>query len=412
LEKFHKTDQIVAREKSPGLLFLCVLALITLTGPVAIHQFFPATPAVAMEFEVESPLAQMTVAVPMFSMALMTLVFGPLADRFGRRPILFWGMTLFMLGGFLSAGASSIWSLIGARLLQGAGGACGLALARAIARDVYGTDRLVQVIAYLTMAYSLGPMIAPPIGGFLVEHFGWRANLLFAGSVGLVMLLLVWCILFETHKKADPQASGSVYKNYLTLILNSRFSAFVLQSGLSSGAFFSLAAASSPLMYDFLNRPASEHGLYFMFFPAGYWLGNWVSSRLAGELRLENMVLLGSSIIFGATSIFAFLSLSPAFTPLSIFLPGFFITLGQGIALPNAQAGAISAAGPNLIGTASGLGVFLQLFMAGCFTQLFGVLADGSPIAAAITVNIAAVSGLFFAFLVWIRKSDNTKWSG
>ncbi len=402
----------MAREKSPGLLFLCVLALITLTGPVAIHQFFPATPAVAMEFEVESPLAQMTVAVPMFSMALMTLVFGPLADRFGRRPILFWGMTLFMLGGFLSAGASSIWSLIGARLLQGAGGACGLALARAIARDVYGTDRLVQVIAYLTMAYSLGPMIAPPIGGFLVEHFGWRANLLFAGSVGLVMLLLVWCILFETHKKADPQTSGSVYKNYLTLILNSRFSAFVLQSGLSSGAFFSLAAASSPLMYDFLNRPASEHGLYFMFFPAGYWLGNWVSSRLAGKLRLENMVLLGSSIIFGATSIFAFLSLSPSFTPLSIFLPGFFITLGQGIALPNAQAGAISAAGPNLIGTASGLGVFLQLFMAGCFTQLFGVLADGGPIAAAITINIAAVSGLFFAFLVWIRKSDNTKWSG
>jgi len=393
-----------SRAASPGALFVFVLAMITLMGPVAIHQFFPATPAVTAAFEVDAKLGQMTVAVPMFAMALMTLVFGSFSDRYGRRPVLLIGITLFTIGGFASAAAESIWTLIGARFLQGAGGACGLALARAIARDVYGTDRLVKVIAYLTMAYSMGPMIAPPIGGFLVEHVGWRANLIFAGGIGAVMLVLVWAILFETNETRGPNPEASLRRDYAALLGNCRFSNFVLQSGLSSGAFFSLAAASSPLMHDFLGRAASEHGLYFMFFPAGYWIGNWTSSRLSGRVSIETMVLTGSLTIFAAAVAFALIVHFWTLTPLAIFIPGFIITLGQGMALPNAQAGAIAAAGRRLAGTAAGLGVFLQLFMAGVFTQIFGILADGTPLPAAITVYIAAFSGLIFAALAWCGK--------
>ena len=136
-----------------GPLFLFVLAIITLLLPLSLHLFFPALPSVMADFSTSDAVVNLTVSVPLFVMAFMSLVYGFLSDRYGRRPVLLSSIVLFVAGSIVSTIAQDIWVLIAGRLLQAAGGGGGVVLARVIARDVFGADRLVKVLAYLTMAY-------------------------------------------------------------------------------------------------------------------------------------------------------------------------------------------------------------------------------------------------------------------
>jgi DHA1 family bicyclomycin/chloramphenicol resistance-like MFS transporter len=172
-------------EKNPSLAFAISLGSITLIGPLAIHLFLPAMPSVKASFGASDALVQLTFSVTLMTMAVVTPVYGTLSDRYGRRPILLSGLAFFLLGSIVSAVAPSVTVLIIGRLIQAMGAGCGLTLTRAIARDAYGPAVLVKAIAYLTMAYTLGPMIAPPLGGILIDSFGWRSAFWFALAAGM-----------------------------------------------------------------------------------------------------------------------------------------------------------------------------------------------------------------------------------
>jgi len=377
-----------------GPLFVSVLAGITLIGPLVLHMFFPVLPAVKLAFDASESQIGLASSIPLFTMAVFTLVYGSLSDRYGRRPVLLAGLLLFVFGSELSALAETIWTLIAGRFLQAAGAACGMALARAIARDVYGSDRLVKVLAYLLMAYAMGPMVAPAIGGYLADQFGWRSVLAFASGIGILITGLAYFVISETHHR--PQNSpnrSSLFSGYGRLFKNVDFTAYVLQSGFCSGAFFTMAPAAAFLMSDYLGRPATEYGLYFLFFPVGYWMGNFVSSRLSGRIAIDVMVFAGSTLLILTALALAVLMVFGFVSPLTIFIPGFLLTFAQGMALPNAQAGALSV-DRDLAGTAAGIGTFMQFFWAAIFTQLYSILDDGTPIPMVITVSIAA--GLSF----------------
>jgi DHA1 family bicyclomycin/chloramphenicol resistance-like MFS transporter len=336
-------------------------------------------PAVRAAFGVDSGLAQLAFSVAMFTMAFMTLVYGVLSDRYGRRPVLLSGLGLFLVGCMLSASAPSIEFLIAGRVVQGIGAAAGVTVARAIARDVFGAEKLVSAIAYLTMAYTLGPALAPPIGGALSDLFGWRAVFWFGVIAGTAIGAAVFFILGETHTERAPKESRiGLIAGIGILVSNARFTAFVLASGFQSGAFFSQAAGSTFLMKDYLDRSATEFGLYFLFFPAGYSFGNFVSTRLSGRVSIETMVLAGSLMLVVAVALEAAFIFTGNVTPLTVFFPGFILTMAQGLSLPNAQAGAINV-NPSLGGTAAGIGVFLQFFCGALFSQVSGLLADGTP---------------------------------
>ena len=386
---------------TPGRIFLATLGLMGLLFPFTQHLFLPVTPSIKAEFGTSDVITQLTVSVPSFIMAFMTLAYGSLSDRLGRQPVLIVGILLFTAGGFMTAFATSIWQLILGRLIQGAGGACGMVLARAIARDIFGMDGLVKIIAILTMTISIGSMIAPPLGGFLVDYAGWRSVMFCATGIGAVAVLLAAAVLYETHHdRQAARAGGSLFRDYLSLFSNLRFTAFVLQSGFISASFFSLAAANSLLMSEYLSLPASDFGLYFFFFPIGYLLGNFTSSRLAGKIGIETMVLSGALLLMATATTFALWVLFLPVTPWVLFIPGFFITFSQGIALPSAQTGAIGTT-RTLAGTAAGIGVFMQMFWPGVFIQLYGAISDGTPMPIALTVYLAALLSLIFAVVAW-----------
>ena len=364
---------------APGRLFILALASIALIGPLAIHIFLPAIPAIKSAFHVSDALAQLTFSISLFGMALATLVYGSLADRHGRRPVLLSGLLLFLLGSVISATALTIEILLAGRLVQAIGAGCGLTLVRTIARDAFGPERLVQAIAYFTMFYTLGPMIAPVVGGVLTDAFGWRSIFVFGILSGGAIAAGAYLTIYETRPDRVPdQPRFSLWRSYAALFGNLRFTAFVLQTGFSTGVFMTLAAASSPLMQELLNRPATEFGLYFLLAPVGFFLGNMVSSRVGTRVSTETMVLVGSILSFSTVGLQCLLLGVGLLTPLTLFVPGFFITFAQGISLPYTQSGAMGTI-PQLAGTAAGVGVFLQHFLGAAATQLYGFLADGTP---------------------------------
>jgi DHA1 family bicyclomycin/chloramphenicol resistance-like MFS transporter len=364
---------------APGLAFAVTLGAITLIAPLAIHLFLPAMPEVKAEFQASSALVQLTFSVTLTTMAVVTPAYGTLSDRLGRRPVLIVGLALFVAGSFVAALAPSLAALILGRIVQAAGAGCALTLTRAIARDAYGADALVKAIAYLTVAYTMGPMLAPPFGGVLIDAFGWRSICWFALAAGALITIAVWFIIAETRGASERSHTSGLAAAYGALGRNPSFVAFVLHSGFMSFTFFALAGASPFLMQNVLHRSATEYGFYFMLFPLGLCCGNIASSRLSGRVPIERMVLAGSLVNLASAAVQFALIFTGHLTPATIFLPGTLITFGQGLALPNAQAGAIRVK-PALAGTAAGIGVFAQLLLSAISTELYGLLADGTAL--------------------------------
>lgn len=389
---------------TPDRRFIGALAAITLIGPLSIHIFLPVMPVVKSVFGISDALAGLTFTVSLFVMAFANLLYGSLSDRYGRRPVLLSGLFLFTLGSVVSAMALSTSGLIAGRMIQALGAGSGVTLSRAIARDAYGTDVLVKVIAYLTMAYTLGPMIAPLVGGILLDLSGFRAVFWFAAISGALITAAAYAVLYETRLKEESQRSSMGFlRNYAALFSHARFTAFVLQTGFSTGTFLAMASASAFLMKEYLGRSATEFGMYFLLFPTGFFLGTLVSSRLSQRASVENMVLAGSVVHALAVAAQSASILAGYLTPLILFIPGFFMTFGQGIALPNAQVGAIRVI-PGLAGTAAGIGVFCQNFLGAIFSQIYTLLADGTPLPMVATVALGSVLTLVAGFTPFILK--------
>jgi DHA1 family bicyclomycin/chloramphenicol resistance-like MFS transporter len=365
--------------RMPSRGFALSLALVALITPLAVHLFFPVIPVVKVALNLSDAGAQLTFTVSLFGMAFATLFYGGLSDRYGRRPVLLSGLGLFMVGTVASAVAQTPLMLVLGRLIQAVGAGSGLTLVRAIARDAYRAEHLVKAIAYLTMFGTLGPMVSPVIGGVLIDTLGWRSVFGFALFAGGAITIIAYVAVYETHPPGGRTAGNERFvESYIALFSRLRFTAFVLQSGLVTGAFMVMATASAILMKELLHRPATEFGLYFLLFPIGFFTGNLISSRIGNRAATEIMVLIGSALALVSVAAQAGLLALGILTPLVFFLPGTFLTMAQGISLPYAQVGAMAEI-PRFAGTAAGIGVFMQHFCAASFAQLYGFFADGTP---------------------------------
>ncbi len=401
----NETPAPPARNTDPSLAFALSLASIALIGPLAVHLFLPVIPAVKAALGLSDAAAQSTFSVSLLGMAIATLVYGDLSDRWGRRPVLLSGLVLFLVGSVLSMAAQGFASLALGRLVQAIGAGCSITLVRAIARDAYGPARLVKAIAYLTMFYTLGPTVAPIAGGFLVDAFGWRAAFAVSIAGGVVILAGAWFVLYETRPAGS--GGGGAFSNIAQLFSVPRFVAFVLQTGFNTGSFFVTAAAASFLMKELLGRSGGEFGLWFMTFPLGYFLGNLASSRVGNRASIEAMTLIGAALSLGAVGIQSTLLLMGHLAPAAIFLPGFFMTFAQGISMPYAQAGAMGVQ-PKLAGTASGVGVCMQNLLGAASTAIYGLMANGTVMPLVIVASTTGVLGVIAGATPWILKRRAT----
>ena len=273
-------------DRSRNSLFVPILIAVAVLGPVAIQILLPALPAVQTAFGATTGTVQLVLSVSMLALAVATLIYGPVSDRLGRRPVLLAALGLFLAGSAICAAAPRLWVLLAGRVVQAVGGAAGMVLSRAMARDRYGPENSAGIIAYLFIAIVIAPMPAPAIGGLLTDVIGWRANFVFTGAIGLALLVAVLLGLDETLGER-PSRSGlaSMLVAYGTLLRSRAFLGYALQSAFTVGAFFAFISTTPYIVVSVLGRPATEYGLYSLLVSAAMVIGNFGSTRLAAEAR-------------------------------------------------------------------------------------------------------------------------------
>jgi DHA1 family bicyclomycin/chloramphenicol resistance-like MFS transporter len=386
----------------PSWYLFTILALISIIASIAVHMFVPALPALRTDLNLSVGEAQLSVTLVMFAMAFTTVIYGGLSDRLGRKPVVLGGLALFTAGAVMSWVATDLATLLAGRVLQGIGAGCGVVLSRAIARDVYGMERIAQVMAYLTAAYVMGPMLAPPLGGVLVDVFGWRAVFAFGLAWGVVLILIVAVIVPETVPPEQRRAQSMV-SGYGQLLRMPRFTFLIIQPGLISGAFFAQATGSSFLAIEVIGISPTEFGIWFLVYPIGYIAGNFITGRIGNAGDVDAMVISGALAGVACAAMMVIgLSMWPD-SLIALFLPGLFIGIAQGLCLPYAQAGTLAVA-PGLAGSASGAMVFSQMFFAALCQQLVGTFADGTWVPLGIIYSAACGLSLLFALLAWRCK--------
>jgi DHA1 family bicyclomycin/chloramphenicol resistance-like MFS transporter len=363
------------RWSTPALMAL--LAAITALAPFSLQIFLPALPAIQASFAVTSGIVQLALSLSILANAVANLAYGPVSDRFGRRPVLLVGLAAFIAGSLSCALAPSIELLIVARIVQSIGAAAGMVLARAIVRDLYDRERSASIIAYLTMAMVVAPMLAPTIGAVVLDIASWRAIFYLSTGIGVVLIWPIVVMLAET-RPPEARALGGPLAGAGALLRSGLFWSYVLQSTFGISVFFGFISGAPYFMIDMLGRSATEYGLWFILVSAAFMAGNLVAGRFSGRIGLDRMVLTGSLLAVAGATLALVLLLGGAWTPLALFGPMMAVALGNGFSVPNAQAGAVSV-NPLLAGTASGIAGFCQMFVAALVSQAVGMLQNGTP---------------------------------
>ena len=376
----HLADLPCADRQSPACqtlahsrFFLLTLVLVTALGPLAMSSFVPAIPAIQKDFGVAGSVAQLTLSVSILAMAVASLGYGSLADRFGRRPVLLTGIGIGVLGSGICALGTNIEAVIAGRALQAAGASTGFVLARVIVRDVYGDERSARVLAYVTAAMTLAPMLGPILGGYLVDTTGWRAVFVLIGLVAASLLAIVALRLPETRPAREQGNAGTSGSGYFDVLGNPAYLKFLAYGTMSQAAFFGFVAGAPYVMSEILGYPATVYGLYFVMVPFGYLIGSLIAGHYGDRLSHERLTLAGAVAGLSACCLGWLWTAGAATEPLALFVPAALLAVASGVALPGAQAGMLAAAGPRA-GAGSGLFSFVQLIASALAAQLVGGL--------------------------------------
>lgn len=356
------------RSTAPHVTTLILLAGIS---AMAMNIFLPSLPGMALHFEVDYAVMQLSVATYLAMSAVLQILIGPLSDKIGRRPVILWGVVLFCLAtvGCLLAPNATVFLIF--RALQ-AVVAVAMVLSRAVVRDMYTQDRAASMIGYVTMGMAVVPMIAPAIGGVLEDAFGWRANFGMLLACGLIVLVIAWRDLGETGTPSDNSLIGQ-FREYPELLTSPRFWGYCLASAFGSGAFFAYLGGAPFVGTQVFGLSPSQLGLYFAAPSIGYFLGNWATGLLAARHGINRMVLWGTIFSVIGMGLSLIVSYAGYSSPLVFFGFMSLVGVGNGMVIANATAGMLSVR-PHLAGTASGLGGAIMIGGGAALSALAGAL--------------------------------------
>ena len=383
------TDTTISATPRPSFIILVAISAI---GPLALNLFIPSMPGLEKTFGVPYGTVQLTLTLYLIGMAVCQLIYGPASDRFGRRPMLLAGLSLFFIASVLAAIAPTIETLIAARLIQAIGGSAGIVLARAMVRDVFTREKSASVISYITMAFVVAPMIAPVLGGFLEQYAGWRLGFWLLAAVGASVLSASWITLPETHhaRGTDPQ---NFFRNARALFALPKFRAYTFTLAFTSCVFFAFLGGAPHIMMDVLKRTPVEYGLWFFVISAGYMAGNFLSGQYTQKVGIDRMIMAGCIV----TICGGFLCLAAAVTgllsPATLFVPMSLAAFGNGLTIPNGTAGAISV-DARMTGAAAGWSGFTQMAFGAAASQLVGSMQTNRPFAVFWFMAVASILAL------------------
>lgn len=377
-----------------------LLALFIGSAMSGMHVLVPALPMIAEEFAVTPAVAQQTVSLYMLAVAGGQLVYGPVSDWFGRRPVLIAGMVVFAATGFLAAATRQFDLLLAARMLQGAGGCAGLVLGRAIVHDTSGDKDAAATISAMNAILLVSPALAPMIGLWLAQTWGWR---IIPAALGLFGLVALWGSIARLRETSSRPAGTprEMATNYLRLLRLPPFLGYIIAGSLGTTTMFALLSAAPFVITERLGRPMGEVGILYTSLIVGIMVGNLIGGRLLRRFGFEPLMLAATAAGLAGAGLILGQDLAGTLTLPGFMLGAMLYTLMCGLMAPLSLTRSVDLA-PTLKGSASGLYGFSQMTIGAASVMLAGLGENLLRTVGIITLSSAATSLCLIAVLkVW-----------
>lgn len=382
-----------------GAATVALLAALAALGQFANSVYLPSFPAIEAALSTGIAQVQMTLIAFLVPFGVGQLFAGPLSDRYGRRPVLFAGLAVFLAGTALCALAPTIEVLTAGRVAQGFGACTSVIVARAVVRDSFDGDEMARVMGLIAMAFTVSPAVAPFLGGAAQDLFGWRATFALAGLAGATIAAIAFVRLRETNPVFG--APLNLLRRYGPVLRSRVFAGYTMLSGAVIGGLFAFHAGAPHLFIGTLGISATEFGLYPPLTVTGFLVGAWVTRRrltLWGERRLVPLgvgLLVTGPVLMLAMMAVGWLSVVALMAALWVFV------CGMGIVMPLSIAGAIRDF-PDRAGTAAAALGFCQMMAGAVGTAVVGVYAPLDH--AAFPAGMLTMAGLGVIALTVLRR--------
>jgi DHA1 family bicyclomycin/chloramphenicol resistance-like MFS transporter len=376
-------------QRAPLVLLLAALSAF---GPVSMDTYLPGLPELGRDLGAPPWQAGLTLTACLIGLATGQLLAGPVSDARGRRRPLLAGLALFVAASLACAAAPDIWTLTGARLIQGAAGAAGIVIARAIVRDLYSGSEMARFFAVLVLVNGLSPILAPLVGAQLLAVTDWRGIFVVLAGFGLVLLAASAFGLRETLPPDRRHGGGlaSTLRVFRALIAEREFTGYVLACGFAMAAMFAYIAGSPFVLQEIHGVSATGFSVAFATNAAGIMAFGALSSRLV--VRTGPARLLKAGLAIQAAGAAALLASVLADAPLAALLVSLFAVVSSiGLVLPNATALAL-ADHPRTAGSASALLGLAQFVFGAMAAPLVGIGGTGTALPMAIVIAVAAAA--------------------
>lgn len=323
---------------------LSITVFVAICGTLGIDIHLASMPHIMAYLQTDKPHMQQSVSIFLLGMGSSLLFYGPLSDRYGRKPIVIFGLSLAALSSYVTPFTTTIHTFLLVRLLQGIGSGVCLGLGRTIVADVLQGDRLATVGSYFAMVFSLSPVVAPVIGGYIQHWIGWKANFVVLGTVLALALLTYMLFCPETNQHKNPRACTVeiVYQNYKSLLLHSLFVGCMLISGIAMASNMAYATTSAFILQTQFHLNPIVYGWLTTTVGAGAFLGRFITpiaiNRIGGRYTLLSGLLL---LLLAGLLLLLFIELRIINVPLIIIMV-FFTLLAQTMISPNVTSRALS----------------------------------------------------------------------
>lgn len=364
-----------------------VLGALTAIGPLAIDTYLPALPTIARDLQTSSALVQISLSVYFVGIALGQAVYGPLSDRFGRKPALYLGLSLFIGASIGCALATKVEALIAFRFLQALGGCAPLVVPRAVVRDYFDQRGSVRMLSMLMLVMGLAPILAPLVGGQLLARLGWRSIFWAHAAYGAIWLTAVAGALPESlgvdRRRREPL--GAIVDVYRGLLRDRIFMGYVLTGALVFAGLLAYISGSPFVFIELFHVSPQRFGLYFGVNAIGIIGASQINGWLARRTEADRILRFVLPVTFVAGAALLANAASGLWGFAGILVPLFIFIATHGFVMPNTTALAMSPHGA-VAGSASALLGSVQFILGSAAGALVGIASNGTavPLAAVI----------------------------
>lgn len=383
--------------------FLVVLlgALIGMTA-LGMDMFLPSVPSIAQAFGAEPAAGQLAVTTYLLGVACGQLAWGPLADRYGRKPVLLCALAVFFGSSAACALADSLETVVLLRFVQGVGTTSGPVIARSIVRDLAAHEEAAKLLARLTVVFGFFPVACPLIGAQMLAIGGWRSVFWLYALVAFVLGLLVAFGLPETAPRERPSIAPSrIAAGFATLLGDRRFVAPLLTALCAQMGILAFVASSSLVLVQALQVTPQAFGVLFSIVMIGQMVGGFAGSRLVGRLGMERMIRIGVALALASGMLLALLAFLGVAHWSAVVLPMLSYILGTAFLVPNVMAAAMTPF-PKMAGSASSLLGSLPFALGALVSAALGAAFDGTARPFALAVALSG-AGAFAAERLLLR---------